>query len=69
MTFPKYKELNNLTDVIEIEKEIFVVQKTLFDLRMKKSTVNTIKPHLFKHAKRRLAHLHLKKSFLLKLKE
>ncbi len=55
MSFPKYKELKDLTTISAIEKEIFLLQKNLFDLRMKKSTVNTIKPHLFKHGKRRLA--------------
>jgi large subunit ribosomal protein L29 len=69
MSLPKYKELKDLTTVSSIEQEIFLLQKNLFDLRMKRSTINTVKPHLFKHLKRRLAQLHFKKGFLLKLKK
>ena len=68
MSLPKYKDLKNLTDITEIEKEIFLLQKNLFDLKIKKSTSQTIKPHLFAHAKRRLVHLKFKKAFLLKSK-
>jgi len=66
MSLPKYKDLANLTDIVEIDKEIFMLQKNLFDLKIKKSTNQSIKPHLFSHAKRRLVHLKFKKSFLLK---
>ena len=66
MSLPKYKDLNNLNTIAEIEKEIFLLQKNLFDLKVKKSTSQKIKPHLFAHAKRRLVHLKFKKSFLLK---
>jgi ribosomal protein L29 len=66
MSLPKYKDLNNLTTIVDIDKEIFMLQKNLFDLKVKKSTSQTIKPHLFAHAKRRLVHLKFKKSFLLK---
>ena len=44
-----------------------MLQKSLFDLRIKKSTSQTVKPHLFIHAKRRIAQLKFKKSSLLKL--
>jgi len=64
MSFPKYSELSILTNIAEIEKEIFVLQKSLFDLRMKKLTSQTVKPHLFLHAKRRIAQLEFKKSIL-----
>jgi ribosomal protein L29 len=64
MSLPKYKELENLTNVDEIDQEIFILQKNLFDLRIKKSTSQTVKPHLFIHAKRRIAQLKLKKSLL-----
>ena len=43
------------------------LQKNLFDLRIKKSTSQTVKPHLFIHAKRRIAQLKFRKSSLLKL--
>ena len=66
MTLPKYSELDSLTSFEEIEKEIFVSQKFLFDLKMKKSTNQSIKPHLFVHTKRRISQLQMKKSVLLK---
>jgi ribosomal protein L29 len=67
MSLPKYKDLNSLTNVVDIEKEIFLLQKSLFDLKIKRSTSQTIKPHLFTHAKRRLAQLKFKKFSLLKV--
>ena len=66
MSLPKYKDLENLNTISEIDKEIFLLQKNLFDLRIKKSTSQAVKPPLFAHAKRRLVHLKFKKSFLLK---
>jgi ribosomal protein L29 len=66
MSLPKYTELNSLNTIGEIEKEIFILQKSIFDLRIKKSTSQTVKPHLFTHAKRRIAQLKFKKSSLLK---
>ena len=67
MSLPKYKELDSLTNVVDVEKEIFILQKNLFDLRIKRSTSQTVKPHLFAHAKRRIAQLKFKKSLLLKV--
>lgn len=66
MSFPKYKEVNSFTNIIDIDKEIFILQKTIFDLRLKKSSSQSVKPHLFKHTKRRIAQLKFKKSSLLK---
>ena len=66
MSLPKYTELTSLNTIGEIEKEIFILQKSIFDLRIKKSTSQTVKPHLFTHAKRRIAQLKFKKSSLLK---
>lgn len=68
MSLPKYKDLNSLTNIVDIDKEIFLLQKSLFDLRIKRSTSQTIKPHLFTHAKRRLAQLQFKKFSLLNVK-
>ena len=68
MRLPKFKDLNAITNISEIEQEIFLLQKNLFDLRIKRSTSQAIKPHLFLHSKRRLAQLKFKKSFLLKNK-
>jgi len=66
MSLPKYKDLASLTNVEEIDQEIFILQKNLFDLRIKKATSQTVKPHLFLHAKRRLSQLMFKKSSILK---
>lgn len=66
MSLPKYKDLKELNDIEAIDQEIFINQKNLFDLRIKKATNQSIKLHLFKHLKRRLAQLLFKKSFLLK---
>jgi len=67
MSLPKYKELNKLTTVVDIDQEIFILQKSLFDLPLKRSTSQSVKPHLFGHAKRRIAQLKFKKSLLLKV--
>ena len=67
MSLPKYIDLLKLDNVADIEQEIFILQKNLFDLRVKRSTSQTVKPHLFKHTKRRISQLKLKKSFLLKV--
>ena len=66
MSFPKYSDLKVLTQIEDIEKELLVLQKSVFDLRMKKLTSQTVKPHLFLHAKRRIAQLEFKKSTLQK---
>jgi ribosomal protein L29 len=68
MSLPKYKELESFTNVVDIDQEIFILQKNLFDLRIKRSTSQAVKPHLFTHSKRRLSQLKFKKSLLLKIK-
>lgn len=67
MSFPKYKELNALINPSDIDQEIFLLQKSLFDLRIKRSTNQTNESHLFTHTKRRIAQLKFKKSTLIKL--
>ena len=62
MSLPKYKDLIKLESVTDIEQEIFLLQKFLFDLRIKSSTNQSVKPHLFKHTKRRISQLQLKMS-------
>jgi ribosomal protein L29 len=62
MSLPKFKDLNVLKTFEEMEQEIFLLQKNLFDLRMKRSTNQSIKYHLFTHYKRRIAQLNFKKS-------
>jgi ribosomal protein L29 len=69
MSLPKYKELNSLVNTIDIDQEIFILQKNLFDLRIKKSRNQATKPHLFIHTKRRIAQLKFKKFSLLKVKK
>lgn len=64
MSFPTYKTLENLTKISEIDEEILVLQKSLFDLKMKRSTNQSIKSHLFVHTKRRIAQLNFKKGIL-----
>ena len=66
MSLPKYKELDSLTNVVDIDNEIFLLQKNLFDLKLKKFTSQNVKPHLFTHTKHRLAQLQFKKSGLIK---
>jgi large subunit ribosomal protein L29 len=67
MSLPKYKDLNSLVNIGDIDQEIFLLQKNLFDLRIKRSTNQTNKPHLFTHTKRRIAQLKFKKSSLINL--
>jgi large subunit ribosomal protein L29 len=66
MTLPKYKQINDINIVSKIDEEIYLLKKTLFDLRMKKATNQGLKPHLFTHTKRRIAQLNFKKKKLLK---
>jgi large subunit ribosomal protein L29 len=66
MSFPKYQEVHSFNNIIDIDKEIFILQKNLFDLRLKKSSSQSVKPHLFKYTKRRIAQLKFKKSSLLR---
>lgn len=62
MSLPKFKDLNVLKTISEMDQEIFLLQKNLFDLRMKRSTNQSVKAHLFTHYKRRIAQLNFKKS-------
>jgi large subunit ribosomal protein L29 len=40
-----------------LAKEIVAAKKQLFELRLKKATRQSFKPHLFKHNKRKIAQL------------
>ena len=51
---------------ITIDAKNFLLQKNLFDLKLKKFTSQNVKPHLFTHTKHRLAQLQFKKSCLIK---
>ena len=68
MSLPKYQDLEKLSEVNEIEKEIFLLTKELLNLRIKKATNQTVKSHLFTHTKRRLSQLNFKRASLLKEK-
>jgi ribosomal protein L29 len=66
MSLPKYKELKSLNTIEEIQQEIFLLEKNLFDLRMKRAAQQQIKPHFFIHYKRRISQLNFKKRSLIK---
>lgn len=66
MSLPRYTSLDSLKTVDEIDKEIFCVEKKLFDLRIKRAVTQGMKPHLYRQAKRQLAQLKFKRTFLLK---
>ena len=68
MTLPAYKEIQSLVDIAEIEKEIFLLQRTLFKFRLGTATKREVSPHLFVHVKRRIAQLNFKKSLIFKSK-
>lgn len=56
MSFQSFSELKDLDDV-KLSQEIVDAKKSLFDMRLKKDTRQTFKPHLFKHTKRKIAQL------------
>ena len=56
MSFLPLSELKNL-DNETLSKEIVATKKQLFELRLKKVTRQSFKPHLFKHHKRKVAQL------------
>ena len=64
MTLPNYKELDQINDSSSIETALLILKKKLFELRIKKAAREQVKPHLFKHAKRRIAQLKFKESLL-----
>ena len=56
MAFAPLSELKSF-DKETLNKEIFATKKQLFELRLKKATRQSFKPHLFKHSKRKIAQL------------
>jgi ribosomal protein L29 len=62
MTLPKFKELEFFSTISDIDQEIFLQKKNLFELKIQKKTNKQIKTHLFSHIKRRIAQLNLKKT-------
>jgi ribosomal protein L29 len=65
MTLPKYKNLKEFLTIDEIDQEIFILQKKLFNLRIKKTTNQNFKSHFFKYIKREITQLNFKKNLLL----
>jgi large subunit ribosomal protein L29 len=56
MALPKIEEARKLKDE-ELSAEVLAVKRELFQLRLEQATRRLEKPHLFKHAKHRLAQL------------
>ena len=56
MTFSNFEELKTLSNE-NLFEEILNLKKELFDLRLKKATRQSIKPHLFKQSKHKIAQL------------
>ena len=56
MALPKIEDARKLSDE-ELAEEILAVKRELFQLRLEQATRRLEKPHLFKHAKHRLAQL------------
>jgi large subunit ribosomal protein L29 len=56
MSLPKIKESRDLSDA-EVAEQILAVKRQLMQLRLQQATGRMDKPHMFKHAKHRLAQL------------
>ena len=56
MSLPKIKESRDLSDA-EVAEQILAVKRQLMQLRLQQATGRLDKPHMFKHAKHRLAQL------------
>lgn len=56
MSLSKIKEARDLSDA-EVAEQILAVKRQLMELRLFQATGRVDKPHLFKHAKHRLAQL------------
>jgi ribosomal protein L29 len=59
-----YQELSNFLDPIEIDKEIFVLKKSLLFLRLEAVRKKVKKNHLYRNTKKKIAQLYFKKSLL-----
>lgn len=56
MSFPQFTDIRSLS-YKEISEAILETENNLFNLRFKKATRQSFKPHDVKHTKRRLAQL------------
>ena len=56
MSLPKIKEARDLSDAA-LAEQILAAKRQLMELRLQQATGRMEKPHLFKHAKHRVAQL------------
>ena len=56
MSFQNFSDFKDLDDA-KLSEEIVNAKKYLFEMRLKKATRQTFKPHIFKHTKRKIAQL------------
>jgi large subunit ribosomal protein L29 len=56
MSFQNFSDFRDLDDA-RLSEEIVNAKKYLFEMRLKKATRQTFKPHVFKHTKRKIAQL------------
>ena len=56
MSFQSFSDFKDFDDA-KLSEEIVTAKKSLFEMRLKKATRQTFKPHLFKHTKRKIAQL------------
>ncbi len=56
MSFQSFSDFKDFDDA-KLSEEIVTAKKSLFEMRLKKATRQTFKPHLFKHTKRKVAQL------------
>jgi ribosomal protein L29 len=64
MSLAKYKEVENFPSE-QIQNELFLLRRQLFELKAKRAQKRTISSHLFSHTKRRIAHLKFRESTFL----
>jgi ribosomal protein L29 len=59
-----YQALNNFSDPVEINTEIFSLKKSLLLLRLEAVRKKIKKNHLYRNTKKKIAQLYFKKSLL-----
>jgi ribosomal protein L29 len=68
MSISKYKDLEYLNSLDDIDEELLATQKKLFELKLKISVKEESKFHLVKSIRRRIAQLKYKHSLIKKNK-
>jgi len=56
MSFQNFSDFRDFDDA-RLSEEIVNAKKYLFEMRLKKATRQTFKPHVFKHTRRKIAQL------------